>query len=340
MFFFFNSGLWHEGNKRGNFQYIHTQQQLAPPIMVSVELSKTFVEQYPRCAAKNILLPYPNPDGRWYNGYYDRQVQQRLLELNISTTSSPAALPVERLQPTKDQRIASDFYYALSHGTCVTLRKALMWNYRQCSKASTLFSKSFPKFEYPQNMRLATFCPCPGGDSPSAKRMFDAILAGCIPVVLSRDFVWPFTTDVDPSSSLSSSDFALHLPAQDYTKRVAVGSCREASMMNATTRKPNNHFPPESILSTLMQINAGELSRLRRGMEAVRDSYAWYRFDTTIPGNPLRERILPDGGIAHAFVRELEVRAKGQRWLDCQAELKSSTNNMSGHGQKVNQFKC
>jgi hypothetical protein len=49
--------------KRGNYHYIHTQMQLKPPIIISVELSTTFVEMFPRCANKNILAPYPNPDG-------------------------------------------------------------------------------------------------------------------------------------------------------------------------------------------------------------------------------------------------------------------------------------
>ena len=176
------------------------------------------------------------------------------------------------MQPTKNQRIASDFYYALTHGSCSTLRKALMWNYRQCSGSSALFSRSFPTFEYRQNMRLATFCPCPGGDSPSAKRIFDAVLAGCIPVVLSHDFVWPFTTDVHPGSfSLSSSSFALHLPAKDYTKRVAIGSCRRGKIMWNSTTNSSHGIPAESILNTLIHVNASQIASLRRGMPAMRE---------------------------------------------------------------------
>ena len=39
-------------------------------------------------------------------------------------------------------------------------------------------------------MHLATFCPCPEGDSPSAKRQYDALLAGCVPVLVSDDAMW------------------------------------------------------------------------------------------------------------------------------------------------------
>ena len=188
-------------------------------------------------------------------------------------------------------------------------------------------------------MRLATFCPCPGGDSPSAKRMFDAILAGCIPVVLSHDFVWPFTTDVDPgSSSLSWSDFALHLPAKEYMKRVVIGSCRRDKAMWNSTTSSSHGIPAESILSTLIRVNASQIASLRRGMQAVRESYAWYRFDPNLPANPLREGILPDGGLAHAFVRELEIRANGLRWPACQAELSST--GSANNRPEVNQFKC
>ena len=53
---------------------------------------------------------------------------------------------------------------------------------------------------YMMTYRQTTFCPCPSGDSPSAKRMFDALHAGCIPTILSHDVVWLYS----PNSMISS----------------------------------------------------------------------------------------------------------------------------------------
>mmetsp|Transcript_7819 Transcript_7819/g.28914 ORF Transcript_7819/g.28914 Transcript_7819/m.28914 type:complete len:122 (+) Transcript_7819:1726-2091(+) len=41
---------------------------------------------------------------------------------------------------------------------------------------------------YPDNMMSHVFCWVPRGDNPTGRRLFDALAAGCIPVVLS-DFV-------------------------------------------------------------------------------------------------------------------------------------------------------
>ena len=43
--------------------------QLHPPIFLSVELSRSFLAEYPICAAeKNIVLPYPTVDSDFYSG--------------------------------------------------------------------------------------------------------------------------------------------------------------------------------------------------------------------------------------------------------------------------------
>lgn len=44
-------------------------------------------------------------------------------------------------------------------------------------------------------MSGSTFCACPEGDSPSAKRQYDAIMSGCIPVLVSNDAIFAFSTD-------------------------------------------------------------------------------------------------------------------------------------------------
>ena len=46
-------------------------------------------------------------------------------------------------------------------------------------------------------MRRATFCLAPRGDTGSSRRIYDAIMAGCIPILVADDIALPFTTTLD-----------------------------------------------------------------------------------------------------------------------------------------------
>lgn len=41
------------------------------------------------------------------------------------------------------------------------------------------------------------FCLCPAGDTPSSARLFDAIVSGCIPVIVSDELEFPFEGILD-----------------------------------------------------------------------------------------------------------------------------------------------
>ncbi|CAA7038508.1 unnamed protein product [Microthlaspi erraticum] len=43
-----------------------------------------------------------------------------------------------------------------------------------------------------KGMRRSLFCLCPAGDTPSSARLFDAIVSGCIPVIVSDELELPF----------------------------------------------------------------------------------------------------------------------------------------------------
>ena len=58
------TGFRHPKGKRG---WAHYMVQLAAPIFLSVELTKSFVYEYPHCASKNIVVPYPIPGREWHN---------------------------------------------------------------------------------------------------------------------------------------------------------------------------------------------------------------------------------------------------------------------------------
>ncbi len=62
------------------------------------------------------------------------------------------------------------------------------------------------KDTYAQEMLDSLFCLVPRGNTPWTRRLFDAIMSGCIPVVLSNAIVFPFESDLDWSL------FTLKLP--------------------------------------------------------------------------------------------------------------------------------
>jgi hypothetical protein len=332
-------GLWHPKGRRGSFHFIHSQKQLTPPIVISVELSRTFVDKYPNCARKNILMPYPNTDGKWFNGKYDRQAQKVYHDLPVQT--SPAALVAEQeldrhptLLSTKRNypRPLAQFYRGGLHGSCLKLRQALQDDF-QCTNSSATIQAQILQQPIAENYMLtyrqATFCPCPGGDSPSAKRMFDALHAGCIPIILSHDFVWPYTKEFDrmvnhtghvttasPFIRLQPEDFAIRVPAQEY----------DVATFNATTcqidnGRSGNTTSPRTLQSFIEQLSAATIHQLRTGAEQASDAYSYYRRRPDLPDNPLQEGVLPDGGAAHALVAALAERAEGVLWPACQEEL-------------------
>lgn len=230
-------GLSHPRSRRGNYHFVNTQRQLRPPIAISEELSTRFVRMYPKCASTNVLMPYPNPDGKFLNGQHSGRARRELRRAGLGDVSaSDAALPTEREVASEEaQRNAATtaaggggrrkigpprplalYYKAGAHGTCKRHRQSIASDYR-CTASYAATKKIHRDVHYSIGLRLATFCPCPGGDSPSAKRMFDALLSGCVPVVLSEDFVWPLTKEFDPSSALlDPDDFSLRWNASHF----------------------------------------------------------------------------------------------------------------------------
>jgi hypothetical protein len=325
-------GLWHPRERPGNFVYIQAQKQLAPPIIISGEISRTFVQMYPKCAQKNIVMPYPNTDGRWFNSKTDHMA--RTIAGNASMTNvleSLAALPGEKelfannLQDPQP-RVLAQYYKAGKHGSCFRLRTCLEEAF-DCSPTKKLLEEKknvLPKgFSFPHAYRQSTFCPCPGGDSPSAKRMFDALFAGCIPVILSHDFVWPFTTEILAKGSqsilLNPTDFSIRVHSAEYMLNDPCGSDRNRTLQAYMERIP-----------------AAEIERLRQGVRRAAQVYAYYQQREELPDNPLRENTLPDGGATQALVGALAERASGKMWPECEQELKV----MDPAKDNVNQFKC
>ena len=75
------------------------------------------------------------------------------------------------------------------------------------------FKPYFPSFflpPFPPPLYSLSLSP---GDSASSKRLFDAIQADCIPVVLSDEFIFPY------ESSLNYNDFIYSLPENNLNSK-------------------------------------------------------------------------------------------------------------------------
>jgi hypothetical protein len=322
-------GLSHPRSKRGSYHFINTQKMLTPPIIVSIEVSTTFVEMYPKCSAKNIVVPYPNPDGNWFNGNFNKQAFESwkehlkhdgYLQAENSTLSISSLAESNKEIDIFQPRPMAQFYSAGGHGECAALRKHLKNDY-QCTPSSKGFGGKFP---YHIGMRSATFCPCPGGDSPSAKRMFDAVNAGCIPIILSHDYVWPFTKEADPSIPVDPSLFGYRWNATNFMDDKHGNNCELKENVKPTLQ------------AEIEKISGEEIATLRHGLKEASYLYSyWSTKDYSGSDYPLRDDILPDGGASRALIKLLGRRAGGSMWGECKVELEGRDER-----KDARRFKC
>lgn len=91
-------------------------------------------------------------------------------------------------------------------------------------------------------MRRSVFCLSPAGDTPSSARLFDAIVSGCIPVIVSDELELPFEGILDYGEIalfVSSSDAVQ--PGWLITFLKSIGSA-QISEMRANLAKHSRHF--------------------------------------------------------------------------------------------------
>ena len=246
-------------------------------------------------------MPYPNTNGMWYNGKYDKAAIAHMVNSGIRNTSDSSAamesekkLHAEEIRrsnlnhdnssiTTTPPRVLGYYYSGGSHGTCTNMRKS-MKNDFDCSPSGQFIKQSKLNINYVNGYRQATFCPAPGGDSPSAKRNFDVLLAGCVPVVLSKDYVWPFTAEFDRSdtigdtsnnvnvngitpnnqrsiTSLNPKDFSIRLQSIDHQDpKYDPKTCQLLQKVNST--EPHQLQSNNDLQSILEAVSPEELKHL------------------------------------------------------------------------------
>lgn len=153
--------------------------QLHAPIFVNVELSKSFISEYPVCSReKNIVMPYPTIDPDFY--------AHKLFLPNFPNVARDKLIfylgGEDRLYwisrfldfVCMTPRIKLAVFDAGDHGSCVYVRNALTG----LSRMKQIALQRGPR-KREEGFQSAVFCPIPVGDSPSSKRMYDVMNVSC-----------------------------------------------------------------------------------------------------------------------------------------------------------------
>jgi hypothetical protein len=319
------TGLRHPKGTRG---WGHYMLQLTPPIYLSVELTRSFIHEYPNCSSKNIVLPYPIPGADWHNGVW-RKKAEKLFTFDDSVKLMGPKDPVKEIRegdrtttqiPILKKPIFT-YYSGGNHG-CTNVRAAISKEVHedqnclgeeQRKELGKLFRDQNPQDKFdmvrgpPRQVAMAgsKFCACPEGDSPSAKRQYDAILQGCIPAIVSNDAMYAY--GIDMGGFLNPADFSV---------RITEESVVEPS--DATGG---------GLLSQLRSIPEHEVRRLQQGVYKAQYFYRYYKeIDDRVDGkkgwDPLVGGAFPDGGATEMLLMELERRADGKRAAACEVERK------------------
>jgi len=157
--------------------------QLQAPIFLNVELSKSFVREYPVCATeKNVVMPYPAIDPDFYAGKLTQPGIKRdklifyLGGMHLAVHYSCVAMELLWLSIQEDWLWLVGVYAPIppslsgNHGSCVFIRNALT----ALSRDKAVAIQRGPR-KREEGFQSATFCPIPIGDSPSSKRMYDVV---------------------------------------------------------------------------------------------------------------------------------------------------------------------
>jgi len=180
--------------------------------------------------------------------------------------------------------------------------------------------------EREHGFRAATFCPIPIGDSPSSKRMYDVMHFGCIPVILSDDMAYAFSTQ--SGGRLDEGSFSLRLPQSmvqfpvDYLlkkfhspkARLLFGTLPDGtplySLLQAANELPlyEHGIYINPLVHILRMVSAKNIETLRAAVEAVAPLYSFYKMDAGMAVIPTAVSAMPDGGAIGELGRMLELR--------------------------------
>ena len=135
-------------------------------------------------------------------------------------------------------------------------------------------AKYSPHDEYLQQMLRAKFCFAPRGDTASAKRLYESIAAGCIPIIISDKLRLPYHRQIDwRSFSLRYTEAEV---ASDPRKvpRASLIACRVPPSLHAECL-------PQcmQVLRDVQAMAPERIEALRKVVLAVRPMFLWHTDD-------------------------------------------------------------